>query len=126
MARETRPAPEGAAVLSALAEVIEQRRQADPEQSYVAKLHARGLDEMLKKLGEESAETIIAAKNDDRDALVSEMADLWFHALVVLAAHDCHPDDVLAELARRFGLSGVAEKAARERSGQRSDKSANN
>ncbi|WP_018878256.1 MULTISPECIES: phosphoribosyl-ATP diphosphatase [unclassified Thioalkalivibrio] len=113
--------PAGAEVLAALAEVIEQRRQADPEQSYVAKLHARGLDEMLKKLGEESAETLIAAKNDDTDALVSEMADLWFHALVVLAARGRHPDDVLDELARRFGLSGVAEKAARETSGRRSD-----
>ncbi|MGM0552551.1 MAG: phosphoribosyl-ATP diphosphatase [Pseudomonadota bacterium] len=112
----------GAEVLALLAEVIEQRRQADPDQSYVAKLHARGLDAMLKKLGEESAETLIAAKNEDTDALVSEMADLWFHALVVLVARGRHPDDVLDELARRFGLSGVAEKAGRTRDGQRSDK----
>jgi len=114
--------PEGAEVLRALAKAIEERRQADPEQSYVARLHARGLDEILKKLGEESAETLIAAKNDDADALVSEMADLWFHALVVLSARGRHPDDVLAELARRFGISGVAEKAARTQAGQRSDR----
>ncbi|ADC70645.1 MULTISPECIES: phosphoribosyl-ATP diphosphatase [unclassified Thioalkalivibrio] len=122
MAGRASDARAGAELLSALAEVIEQRRQADPEQSYVAKLHARGLDEMLKKLGEESAETIIAGKNDDSDALVSEMADLWFHSLIVLAARGRHPDDVLDELARRFGLSGIAEKAARRASGQRSDK----
>lgn len=122
MAERGADAISGAELLSALAEVIEQRRQADPEQSYVAKLHAQGLDEMLKKLGEESAETIIAGKNDDSDALVSEMADLWFHSLVVLAARGRHPDDVLDELARRFGLSGIAEKSARRRSGQRSDK----
>lgn len=109
-------------MLRALASAIEERRQADPEQSYVAKLHARGLDEILKKLGEESAETLIAAKNDDTDALVSEMADLWFHALVVLSARGRHPDDVLAELARRFGISGIAEKVARTQAGQRSDR----
>ncbi len=114
--------PDTPEILAALAEVIEQRRQADPEQSYVARLHARGLDEMLKKLGEEASETIIAGKNEDTDALVSEMADLWFHALVVLVARGRHPDDVMAELARRFGLSGVAEKAGRTHSGRRSDK----
>ncbi|AHE96994.1 phosphoribosyl-ATP diphosphatase [Thioalkalivibrio paradoxus] len=107
-------------VLSRLAEVIESRREADPEQSYVASLHHRGLDVMLKKLGEEATETVIAAKNPDPDALVSEMADLWFHALVVLSARGLHPDAVLAELDRRFGLSGIAEKAARTTNGRRS------
>jgi phosphoribosyl-ATP pyrophosphohydrolase len=108
-------------ILRRLAEVIDARRGADPEQSYVASLHHRGLDVMLKKLGEEATETVIAAKNPDREALVGEMADLWFHALVVLSACELSPDDVLDELARRFGLSGVAEKAARTEAGKRSD-----
>lgn len=100
-------------ILQQLAEVIEARKQADPASSYVASLHQRGLDVMLKKLGEEAAETIIAAKNDDRSALVAEMADLWFHALVVLSARGLSPDAVLGELERRFGLSGIEEKAGR-------------
>jgi phosphoribosyl-ATP pyrophosphohydrolase len=108
-------------ILRALAEVIEARRQSDPETSYVASLHRRGLDVMLKKLGEEATETVIAAKNPDNQALVSEMADLWFHALVVLSARGLHPDDVLGELGRRFGLSGITEKANRGTAGKRSD-----
>jgi phosphoribosyl-ATP pyrophosphohydrolase len=108
-------------ILQRLAEVIEARRGADPEQSYVASLHHRGLDTMLKKLGEEATETVIAAKNPDREALVQEMADLWFHTLVVLSACGLSPNDVLDELAKRFGLSGVAEKAARTAPGKRSD-----
>ena len=107
-------------ILRELAEVIEARRQAEPEASYVASLHHRGLDVMLKKLGEEATETVIAAKNPDDQALVSEMADLWFHALVVLSARGLHPDDVLDELGRRFGLSGIAEKAGRTEAGKRS------
>jgi len=107
-------------ILHELADVIESRRQADPETSYVASLHHRGLDVMLKKLGEEATETVIAAKNPDAQALVSEMADLWFHALVVLSARGLHPDDVLGELGRRFGLSGIAEKAGRTDAGKRS------
>ncbi len=107
-------------ILRELAEVIDARRGADPETSYVASLHHRGLDVMLKKLGEEATETVIAAKNPDDDALVSEMADLWFHALVVLSARRRHPNDVMDELARRFGLSGVAEKAGRTKPGKRS------
>ena len=113
--------PKHAGILADLAAVIEQRRQADPETSYVAGLHQRGLDVMLKKLGEEASEVIIAAKNTDRDALVGEMADLWFHALIVLSDRGLGPEAVLDELARRFGLSGVAEKAARVTAGQRSD-----
>ena len=100
--------------LDKLAEVLEARKSASPGSSYVAGLYAAGLDEILKKLGEEWAETIIAAKGDDPQALVRETADLWFHSLVMLAARDLHPRDVLAELERRFGISGLAEKAARE------------
>jgi phosphoribosyl-ATP pyrophosphohydrolase len=107
-------------ILRELAAVIEARRGADPETSYVASLHDRGLDVILKKLGEEATETVIAAKNPDDQALVSEMADLWFHALVVLSARGLHPDDVLHELGRRFGLSGIAEKASRVTAGKRS------
>lgn len=107
-------------ILRELAAVIEARREADPETSYVASLHRRGLDVMLKKLGEEATETVIAAKNPDDQALVSEMADLWFHALVVLSARGLHPDDVLGELGRRFGLSGISEKAHRVTTGKRS------
>jgi phosphoribosyl-ATP pyrophosphohydrolase len=108
-------------ILRELARVIEARRGADPDTSYVASLHHRGLDVMLKKLGEEATETVIAAKNPDDQALVAEMADLWFHALVVLSARGLHPDDVLDELGRRFGLSGIAEKAGRVTAGKRSD-----
>lgn len=110
-----------AEILGKLAAVIEARRDADPTQSYVASLHQRGLDVMLKKLGEEAVETIIAAKNPDRESLITEMADLWFHALVVLSACEVHPDEVLSELSRRFGLSGIAEKADRTTAGKRSD-----
>lgn len=100
-------------VLNRLAEIVEARKQADPKDSYVASLYAKGLDKILKKVGEEAAETLIAAKNSDRNELVYEMADLWFHCLVLLAQKDLHPDDVLNELARREGLSGHVEKAGR-------------
>jgi len=100
-------------ILRALGEVLKQRRQASPETSYVASLYAQP-DKMLEKVGEEAVETILAAKNADREQIVHETADLWFHSLVVLAALDLSADDVLAELARRFGISGHAEKAARK------------
>lgn len=100
-------------VLSRLAEIVEARKQADPKESYVASLYAKGLDKILKKVGEEAAETLIAAKNSDKAELVYEMADLWFHCLVLLAQKGLHPDDVLKELARREGLSGHVEKAGR-------------
>lgn len=100
-------------VLQRLAATLETRKTADPSASYVAKLYTKGLDAILKKIGEEAAETLIAAKNGEPDALVREMADLWFHSLVLLAQQGLHPDDVLQELARREGLSGLAEKAAR-------------
>ena len=100
-------------ILNRLAETLEARKNADPQSSYVAKLYAKGLDSILKKIGEESAEAIIAAKGGDKSQVVYEVADLWFHTLVLLAQQGLHPDDVLNELARREGLSGIAEKAAR-------------
>jgi phosphoribosyl-ATP pyrophosphohydrolase len=100
--------------LGRLADVLEQRKAADPDSSYVARLYAKGLDAMLKKIGEEATETVMAAKDGDRDKIVYEMADLWFHSLVLLADRGLHPDDVLAELDRRFGLSGLEEKARRK------------
>jgi phosphoribosyl-ATP pyrophosphohydrolase len=99
--------------LSRLAETLEARKGADPSTSYVAKLYAKGLDSILKKIGEEAAETIIAAKGGDKNQLVYETADLWFHCLVLLANQGLHPDDVLNELAKREGLSGLVEKASR-------------
>ncbi len=99
-------------VLRELARVLEARKQETPEHSYVASLYARP-DKMLEKIGEEAVETIIAAKNGRRGEIVHETADLWFHTLVMLAHHDLSPDQVLEELARRFGVSGHEEKAAR-------------
>lgn len=99
--------------LNRLAELLEQRKSADPQTSYVAKLYAKGMDNILKKIGEEAAETIIAAKNGDKDHLIYETADLWFHTLVMLAKADLKPQDILDELARREGLSGLEEKASR-------------
>ena len=100
-------------VLNRLAETLAARKSADPKSSYVAKLYAQGLDAILKKIGEEAAETIIAAKGNDPRQVVYEVADLWFHTLVLLAQQGLHPEDVLNELARREGLSGISEKAAR-------------
>ncbi len=97
-----------------LAEVLEARKSASPDSSYVAGLYAAGLDAVLEKVGEEAAETIAAARQDDPRALVYETADLWFHCLVMLAARGLHPRDVLAELERRFGISGLEEKAGRK------------
>ena len=102
-------------VLQKLAEVLEARKQAAPDSSYVASLYSKGLDSILKKLGEEATETVIAAKGGEREQIIHEMADLWFHSLVLLAQQGLHPDDVLAELERRFGLSGLEEKAARNK-----------
>ena len=101
-------------ILSRLAETLEGRKKADPASSYVAKLYAKGLDAILKKIGEEATETVIAAKDGDKVQLVYEMADLWFHSMVLLAQQGLHPDDVLEELARREGLSGLVEKASRD------------
>jgi phosphoribosyl-ATP pyrophosphohydrolase len=101
-------------ILNRLAETLEARKGADPQSSYVAKLYAKGTDSILKKVGEEAAETIIAAKGGDREQIIYETADLLFHTLVMLANAGLHPNDVLDELARREGLSGIAEKASRK------------
>lgn len=104
-------------VLRELADVLAARKQAAPDTSYVASLHAKGLNKILEKVGEECTETLLAAKDAERsgqlDDLVYETADLWFHTLVMLSHLNGHPDQVLAELQRRFNLSGLAEKAAR-------------
>ena len=100
-------------ILQQLDAVLVERKQADPDSSYVASLYAKGLDKILKKVGEEAVETVMAAKDGDRDHLVYEVADLWFHTMVLLAAQDLSSQDVLDELARRFGLSGLEEKASR-------------
>jgi phosphoribosyl-ATP pyrophosphohydrolase len=100
-------------ILKKLADALEARKDAAPDGSYVAGLYAKGLDAILKKIGEEAAETIIAAKTGDRRQIVHETADLWFHTLVMLAQQGLAPDDVLKELERRFGRSGLDEKAAR-------------
>ena len=102
-------------VLNELAAVLASRRHGDPETSYVARLHQRGLDQILKKVGEETTEVVMAAKDGDRQAVVRETADLWFHTLVMLSHLDLGPQDVLSELARRQGLSGLEEKARRPR-----------
>jgi phosphoribosyl-ATP pyrophosphohydrolase len=101
-------------ILQELAAVLEARKGADPDSSYVAKLFSKGLDAILKKVGEEATETILAAKDGDKEHLVYETADLWFHTLVMLAQQGLGPELVLQELARRFGLSGLDEKAARD------------
>ena len=100
--------------LARLAATIAARRGGDPDRSYVARLLARGEDGILKKVGEEAVETVMAAKDGDRGRIVAECADLWFHTLVMLEHYGLAPADVLAELARREGLSGLDEKAARK------------
>ncbi len=100
-------------ILNRLAELLEQRKAADPSASYVAKLYAKGMDSILKKVGEEATETVIAAKGGNKEEIIYETADLWFHTLVMLAKAGLKPQDVLDELARREGLSGIDEKNAR-------------
>ena len=105
--------------LQKLAAIIEERKSADPDSSYVAQLHHKGLEKILAKVAEEAEETIEAARNtvgSDVDHLVYETADLWFHTLVMLAKLDTGPEAVLAELERRFGVSGLDEKASRGQS----------
>ncbi len=101
--------------LQLLARVIKDRKQADPKSSYVASLNQKGLDTILKKIGEEATETVVAAKNGDPEQVVYETADLWFHTLVMLDNLELGPEAVLAELERRFGQSGIEEKASREK-----------
>lgn len=102
-------------ILHSLQQSIDARRNADPKSSYVASLHAKGLNHILKKLGEEAAETLIAAKDTPLDsaAVIYETADLWFHSMVMLSHLGLSAEQVLAELERRAGVSGLAEKAAR-------------
>ncbi len=100
--------------LARLAAVIASRRGQDPDKSYVARLFSKGTDAILKKVGEEATEVVMAAKDADRRKLVGEVADLWFHTLVALAAFDLEPADVLAELERREGMSGLEEFALRK------------
>jgi phosphoribosyl-ATP pyrophosphohydrolase len=100
--------------LQLLAEVLEQRKTADPESSYVASLYHKGLDSILKKVGEEATEAVIAAKGGDPEQVIYEMADLWFHCMVLLKKMGLEHQAVLDELERRFGLSGLEEKARRQ------------
>ena len=106
-----------AETIAALTKILEQRKEAEPTSSYVASLYHKGLDAILKKVGEEAIETVMAAKDvshgADKEKLVYEVADLWFHTMVLLADQGLSADDVLQELARRFGVSGHDEKAAR-------------
>ena len=100
--------------LARLAAVIESRRGGDPDKSYVARLFSKGTDTILKKVGEEATETVMAGKDGDPAKIVYEVADLWFHSMIALAAYGLAPGDVLAELARREGLSGLEEFALRK------------
>lgn len=119
----TAPARFDAALLARLADTLDSRRGGDPDASYVARLHARGADAVLKKIAEEAGEVLLAAKDlgaagdaagRDPNALIGETADLWFHSLVMLSFYGLRPEQVLAELARREGLSGLEEKALRK------------
>lgn len=101
-------------VLQKLARILEQRKLETADKSYVASLYAKGLDTILKKIGEEATETVIAGKGGDKQQIIYETADLWFHTMVLLAHQGLSPDDVLDELQRRFGLSGLKEKAQRK------------
>ena len=103
-------------ILKQLAEVLEERKNADPESSYVAKLYSKGLDAILKKVGEEATETVMAAKDGAADKIIYETADLWFHTMVMLSEQGLSHEAVLDELARRFGMSGLEEKANRSKS----------
>jgi phosphoribosyl-ATP pyrophosphohydrolase len=107
--------------LSELADVIEARRRGDPDASYVARLLARAPDAVLKKIGEEATETVMAAKDGAPERIIAETADLWFHCLVMLAQYNLRPEQVLAELQRRVGISGLEEKAARRARAREAD-----
>ena len=100
-------------ILDAVYKVIQDRKQNPSEKSYVASLYAKGLDKILGKIGEEATEVAVAGKGGETDEVVSEVADLWFHTLVLLSYYDLPPERIYAELQRRFGLSGLEEKANR-------------
>ncbi len=99
-----------------LAQVLEERKHHSADKSYVAGLYAKGLNQILKKIGEEATEVVIAAKDGDKNQIIYETADLWFHCMVLLAQQGLHPNEVMEELQRRFGLSGLDEKAQRQQS----------
>ena len=101
-------------ILDAVYKVVQERKASSADESYVASLYAKGLDKILGKIGEEATEVAIAGKGGDKDEVVYEVADLWFHTLVLLAYYDLPPERIYAELARRFGLSGLVEKARRD------------
>lgn len=101
-------------ILKELSKVLEQRKNAEPGSSYVATLYSQGLDAILKKIGEEATEVIIAANTQQKEAIIHETADLWFHTLVMLAQQDLSITDILNELESRFGQSGIEEKASRQ------------
>ncbi|HYP66846.1 MAG TPA: phosphoribosyl-ATP diphosphatase [Thiobacillaceae bacterium] len=101
-------------ILQRLTETLEARKGADPKSSYVASLYAKGLDAILKKVGEEATETVMAAKDGQNEKIIYEVADLWFHTLILLASRGLRAQDVLMELARREGMSGIEEKASRK------------
>lgn len=103
-------------ILQQLNQVLNERKQADPDTSYVASLYAAGTEKILKKLGEEATETVIAGMKGQREEIIYETADLWFHSLVLLVHNDIDPQLILDELERRFGLSGHEEKASRSKS----------
>jgi phosphoribosyl-ATP pyrophosphohydrolase len=107
--------------LARLAAVIDERRAADPAQSYVARLVAKGPDAVLKKIGEEATEVVMACKDGAPEKIVAEVADLWFHTMIALAVHGLAPSDVLAELERREGRSGLEEFAARKMTSREAD-----
>ena len=113
---------DGNDTLARLAEVIAARRGGDPDKSYVARLFSKGGDAILKKIGEEATETVMAGKDGDRAGIVYEVADLWFHSMLLLALHDLSPADVLAELQRREGQSGLEEFAARKLQAREADR----
>ena len=100
-------------ILDRLADVLESRKGGDPDDSYVSRLFSRGEDAILKKIGEEATEAVMAAKDGDRLRIVGETADLWFHCLIMLAHYGLRPSDVLMELSRREGISGIDEKSSR-------------
>ena len=101
-------------ILNQLSDVLEQRKKADPAESYTAKLFSEGRDSILKKVGEEATETVIASKSGENDAIIHEIADLWFHLIVLLKHHNLDINDIYTELEKRFGLSGIEEKASRK------------
>ena len=101
-------------ILIRIGEVLDSRKGVDAKSSYVSGLYKKGLDSILKKIGEEATETVMAAKDGEADKIIYEVADLWFHTMVLLAQQGLSPEDVLNELDRRFGLSGLEEKASRK------------